>query len=167
MNQMTFTATMTLRDHIEQRHTFFRNVGHPNLLDAFLTRNAALQRGEPLPKGVKRMQMKQCFANAAQLSLERDWFYVEGYAASAQLGIPLHHAWNVTPDGKLVDVTWRFPETAQYFGVPFNTEDLSRWLLKQKYYGLLDSGKGLSVELMLSMDPQLVEVVPQLKGWKL
>ena len=166
MNQMTFTATMTLRDHVEQRHTFFKGVGHPNLLDAFLTRNAALQRGEPLPKRVKRMQMKQCFANAAQLSLEHGWLYVEGYASSGKLGIPLLHAWNVTKDGKLVDATWDEPETSEYFGVAFNKTDMSRWLVKLGHYGLLDTGLGLNVELMLGMDPDLVTEFPKLKGWK-
>jgi hypothetical protein len=159
-------AAWTLRDCVAQRAGLFRKLGHPALLDEFILRNGAVQQGEPLMKGIKRMPLKQCFANAAQVTLERGWFYVEGYAASATIGIPLLHAWNVTPDGKLVDVTWRTPETTQYLGVPFNKEAMSRWLVKLRHYGLLDTGLGLNVELMFGMDPELKVEFDKIRGAK-
>lgn len=164
--EMKITEATTLADYVAQRYEFFKAVGTGTLLDAFLIRNAAFQRGEPLLKGVPKMEMGHCFANAAKLALERDWFYVEGYASSAKLGIPLLHAWNVTKDGKLVDATWEEPETTEYFGVAFNKIDMSRWLVKLGHYGLLDTGLGLNVELMLGMDPDLANEFPKLKGWK-
>lgn len=164
--EMKITAETTLAEYIEQRYNFFKAVGAATLLDAFLIRNAAFQRGEPLPNNVAQMELGHCFANAARLTLERDWFYVEGYASSEDVGVPLLHAWNVTKGGKLVDATWRKPEKTEYFGVAFNRADMGRWLSKQKHYGLLDTGVGLNIELMLGMDPDLADEFPQLKQWR-
>lgn len=166
MREIVITPTTTLADYVAQRYEFFKAVGAGTLLDAFLVRNAAFQRGEPLLAGVEKMELGHCFSNAAKLTLERDWLYVEGYASSKKVGVPLLHAWNVTKEGKLVDATWNEPETTEYFGVAFNRKSMGRWLAKQKYYGLLDSGIGLNIELMLEMDPALTDEFPQLKNWR-
>lgn len=58
---------------------------------------------------------KLCYNN----SLEEmpGWDYVEGYTDIENLAFPIHHAWNVTPDGEAVDVTLSDPETRAYWGV--------------------------------------------------
>lgn len=49
---------------------------------------------------------RQCFANAykAALASKGRLRYVEGYAYGGFL--PVLHAWNIDPDGKIVDTTW-------------------------------------------------------------
>jgi hypothetical protein len=42
--------------------------------------------------------------------------YVEGYA---QAILPVHHAWNVDAQGRVMEVTWEEPGVA-YFGIEFN-----------------------------------------------
>jgi hypothetical protein len=69
----------------------------------------------PLPQGIRRGQMKQCFYNAAMAAIDHGLRYVEGYALSI---IPVHHAWCVDDAGKVVEVTWKNVGLA-YFGVEF------------------------------------------------
>jgi len=61
---------------------------------------------------------KQCFTNSIDLTLSRDFAYVEGEALKADLPISFHHAWNLDVDAKLVDATWRNGGDA-YLGVRF------------------------------------------------
>lgn len=65
---------------------------------------------------------KMCFGNAIMLAVKRpELVYVEGYALSPVLAAPIHHAWNATPAGELVDITWR-NEGLAYLGVVFSVE---------------------------------------------
>lgn len=52
-----------------------------------------------------RQMAKECFRNALMMAQERSLDYVEGYALGH--GIPVHHAWCLDADGKVVDPTWR------------------------------------------------------------
>jgi hypothetical protein len=86
-------------------------------------------KAQPLPRGVKRGEMKRCFENAQRFAAglfrkgRESWTYVEGYACSGDLSIPVpaHHAWLVDGQGTVVDPTWRSPERSYYFGVAFET----------------------------------------------
>lgn len=87
------------------------------------------------PQGAPRM----CFGNAIDAAVLHGLRYVEGYAASAVVpDMPIHHAWNLDPDGQLVDVTWGawdgtgrcvVPVGAAYLGVEFSVEraDEATW----------------------------------------
>jgi len=97
---------------------------------------------DELPEGVSLGTVKECFKNcinAVVLNLyadkEDDYFYCEGYALGI---IPMLHAWLITPEGKVVDPTWRDPGT-EYFGVAFKRRFAQRQTMKQGYYGLLDA----------------------------
>lgn len=72
-------------------------------------------------------EMKQCYANSQRLlssiHSESDIEYVEGYAVSEDLGIPLPHGWLLV-NGKVLDVTW-YRET---FGICENNKTI--------YYGI-------------------------------
>lgn len=70
-----------------------------------------LQHGEifdpiPLPDGYEYWPEKACFGNALMLAELSDLTYVEGYALGPA-DFPIHHAWAVDADGRLIDVTWR------------------------------------------------------------
>jgi hypothetical protein len=102
----------------------------------FLLEHGRSWKNSPLPKDIKPMTMKLCFCNAAKLAMRRkDLTYVEGFAS---LIIPTQHAWCVDAKGNVIDPTWRDAESATYFGIPFKTEFLTKFLRNSKIYGVLD-----------------------------
>lgn len=77
----------------------------------------------PRPAGIKRGIPKWCFDNAIEVYNLHGLQYVEGFAISANItGMPIHHAWNVTDDGTVVDVTWH-PVGLEYYGIAVDLED--------------------------------------------
>jgi hypothetical protein len=65
----------------------------------------------------RRSVKKACFRNAAMYALEHPgMLYVEGYATCY---IPVHHAWCVSKQGTVQELTWD-KKGAAYFGVSFN-----------------------------------------------
>lgn len=92
-------------------------------------------------------EAQQCYKNAFGAMLENefeseeDLTYVEGYMSVH--GVPIHHAWLVTNDGKVRDVTLRDESRSyvtEYFGVPMDWEYVQRETLRQKVYGLTVGG---------------------------
>lgn len=88
---------------------------------------------QALPAGIRQGQVRRCFQNAQNLvfrsELKRSGLtYVEGYACSGTLSfwLPVHHAWAVDEEGRVVDPTWPDPEASAYFGVSFNTDYVRR-----------------------------------------
>lgn len=66
-------------------------------------------------------QPKLCYSNAQAIAVECPEFtYVEGFAISANVMLPLEHAW-VMKDGYAIEPTWSEPGIA-YFGIPFNRD---------------------------------------------
>jgi hypothetical protein len=110
---------------------------------SFVLAHGRLWDYAPRPKGVRKRRDRGCFRNAALLVLH-DFTdrltYCEGYAMRAGLPIPVLHAWVVTPEGTVIDPTWReHPgDSYAYLGVPFRTEYLMRCLAANQVYGLID-----------------------------
>jgi hypothetical protein len=83
---------------------------------------------EPAPcPPTMAMYPKLCFGQAIMLSATLGLPYVEGYAYPGR-GFPaIQHAWNLLPDGRVLDVTWARAERAggdpanrAYLGVRFS-----------------------------------------------
>ena len=107
----------------------------PNVA-SFLLEHGREWEPSPLPIKFKRGVIKQCYKNAAQMALKfKELTYVEGYANNI---IPVSHAWCVDLAGRVIDNTWDNPEQQEYFGIPFKTEFLRKFLLQAKDYSLLD-----------------------------
>jgi hypothetical protein len=88
----------------------------------------------------RRMQMKQCFTNASRLVVhDRSLTYCEGYVSV--YGVPIHHAWVIDKNDKVRDPTLRedskIPK-CEYFGVAFTLEYVTKSMLINEVYGLLD-----------------------------
>ena len=76
----------------------------------------------PRPKHFKPGDRHHCFDNSLDLVIaHEDLSYCEGYVVVKGVSIPMEHAWCVTAEGMLVDVTLRKPLIPiAYFGVVFN-----------------------------------------------
>lgn len=71
----------------------------------------------PLPANIKRRTIKLCFHNSERVAKKTGLLYVEGLAISSDMiGLPIHHAWNATEDGTVIDTTW-VPVGISYFGI--------------------------------------------------
>lgn len=106
-------------------------------VEDFILKNGRAFEFSPLPRGVERGRMRECFLNAANLAMREDdkYIYCEGYAISAAVPFPVEHGWCVTPDGRVVDPTW--DDARDYYGVAFKYEFLRQTLYDNEHYGLL------------------------------
>jgi hypothetical protein len=105
--------TGSVRAYLESIESHFGQTAFNTLL---------LERGRdftpaPLPAEIKRQTIKLCFTNSAKLAKRKGLLYCEGLAISTNfLGLPIHHAWNATEDGTVIDSTW-VPVGHDYFGI--------------------------------------------------
>lgn len=109
-----------------------------NGFEGFLLKYGKEFKEQKLPKDIKRGPLKQCFKNASELALFHQKYeltYCEGIAFGAGL-IPVHHAWCIDKNQKVVDPTWTYKEQKIYFGVPFKRDYLLNHLLNEKVYGI-------------------------------
>lgn len=92
--------------------------------------------GGERPEHLKPGEPKNCYGNAAQAALSfPELTYVEGYATGI---IPVEHAWCVDESGKVVDTTWDDSQQCAYYGVPFRTDWLRKFLIEKTTYGVID-----------------------------
>lgn len=102
---------------------------------------------QPLPAGVPAGPKRQCYQNAGTLAVENpDLTYVEGYAQPPGLP-PVHHAWCVDAEGRVIDNTFDDPEDAQYYGVPLTGKTLRELVESVKCWGLF--AEMMSAETLL------------------
>lgn len=128
-------------EHLRDAMAEFNPESNAKVFPEFVLAHARQWTAAPLPEKYHRGEPKNCFCNATRLALgNMDLTYVEGYASKF---FPLMHAWCVTSSGEVIDNTWEGPEGCDYFGIPFNTHFLIKQLRKNRYYGLLDNGRGV------------------------
>jgi len=78
-------------------------------IEHFVLAHGRLAKGwRPLPRGFAYGPLNLCFENSLRTVLDCNLGYVEGFVLRGN-GIPVQHAWNVSPDGEVVDVTLRSP----------------------------------------------------------
>lgn len=92
---------------------------------------------QALPEGFARGEPRACYRNAAQLVFANPHLtYCEGYAMPSGL-IPVHHAWCVARDGRVIDPTWPHCAQAEYFGIALSATWLMGKLATDGTWGLL------------------------------
>ena len=92
----------------------------------------------PRPKGIRKRTNKLCFMNSYHLAESRNMTYVEGFAISKGVPIPLHHAWVVDQSGEVIETTWRDPGDF-YFGIALDLSFIHHVMFETRMYGVLDT----------------------------
>lgn len=101
------------------------------------------------PPGILQGLKQQCYANAGSLVLDNpELTYVEGYACPPGL-IPVHYAWCVDREWRVIDNTFDDAEGAQYFGVPSSRSFLLSRVRETGVWGLM--GDRITPELFIGM----------------
>lgn len=93
---------------------------------------------------------KECFKNAARVTLNRaDVFYAEGYAVDlVGVPIPIAHAWLVNSRGQVIDPTWTDASDCAYFGVVFRKAFVCRMIASRpSWSGILEDALLMRREL--------------------
>ena len=137
---MEFTAT------VQQSCNLTNNSQHKFLysgLEHFTLMHGAAWTPAELPLDIPVGEARMCFKNAFELVMgdPRRYHYVEGYASGY---IPVHHAWAVDQQGRVVDPTWSDrrpgnPVTGRiYVGTSFNFRYVVNTLNETKQYSVLD-----------------------------
>lgn len=155
-----------IKDALEKYVEAFCSMNHPPLLEMFILRNGVVMNGAARPKGVRKRADKMCFMNAAQIHWKTGFDYYEGFAASARIGLPIHHAWNAK-NGVIVDTTWKEPESSSYMGVLIPGNVLGAELAKTGHYGVLSDGIMYNIDFIFRIDPGLRSEYERLSGRKL
>ena len=100
----------------------------PVHMHEFVLKFGKIYLGQPLPKKYRLRPIKQCFDNARRLTeRSKALQYCEGFVASADLPLIIHHAWAVNKKGEVIDPTLRAfknldasgGERGHYMGVTF------------------------------------------------
>lgn len=90
----------------------------------------------PKIKKMRHCLPQRCFNNALMAMTSRyDLTYCEGYAMGP---IPLHHAWCLDQQGRVLELTWKTPGTA-YFGLAFDRDYVCDHAVKTGYPSILDN----------------------------
>ena len=157
---------MTLRESLTGMMESWARLGHPAPLERFV-----LRHGKAFTPG-KRVGRKGkaglCFMNAAKAVFKHEFAenpptYVEGYVTSKKMGFfPIHHAW-VTFDGKTAMDPTLNADDYEYFGVEIGTAALRTELVRNKVYGIFDTGYGMNTKWMFKFDPELEGIVRDVK----
>lgn len=119
------TDILLFKDLVEEIKDYVRLLAGSE--QAFGPSTAVFRHGKPFKPSVdrtpwlKRGKPRNCFNNATVYAAGRDdVFYAEGYAVSPELVMPVHHAWLVDPDGRVIDPTWIDVDDHAYFGIVFD-----------------------------------------------
>ena len=124
-----FTALTSLRDQYRAMHATEQSEPVRDMLalyDHFLERGRFYEP-QRLPKGFRRGKPHQCYGNSFDLAVRtKGLAYCEGYVLIPLGGraAEVEHAWCVTDEGRVVDVTLRQAGLA-YFGIPYTPEEMA------------------------------------------
>lgn len=112
-------------------------MGDPTVVYEFLLEHGKEYNGTPWKEfrgsGFRRMKVGYCFENAFRAADRHGLRYVEGYASAGIF--PVHHAWCLDDDDRVVDFTWREESVGRisatewaYFGISFDIFRLAHFM---------------------------------------
>lgn len=117
-------------------------LAYPSMASLVLAHGTLWSADEKTFRG-RRMTIKQCFKNAANMVIQNNnLVYCEGYAYASDLPIAVEHAW-VLQDGNVIDPTLRPRPGVNYvyYGIQIKYDYLAKQLVKNRVYGILDNAQ--------------------------
>lgn len=119
---------------------------------SYAMKEFVLQFGRPFPfaKRDRLGKPKMCFKNAFGQMLRAGFECVEGYAMNKTFEFVFHHAWAFDREdpSRVLEATLRSPSDYFFFGVHIPSEMVLEEAVKQKVYGVLDTGRGPNIDFM-------------------
>lgn len=108
-----------------------------NSAEDFLLQNGKYYEYKPKPREIHYGEKQLCYMNAYRLA-SIGYTYVEGYAMSDNLPMPIQHAWVLDKDGKVIDNTWRkkWLDNPKYFGVAMPIRFVESIMLRTEVFGV-------------------------------
>jgi hypothetical protein len=132
--------------HLKDAMDFFTRDGQKIWGDPRVVYQFLLDRGQEFSgtkwtafrgTGYRKMTPALCFNNCFHAAYNyEELTYYEGYATSNFI-MPVHHAWCVDEQGRVVDFTWRakqalhLEEEWEYFGIGFDVNLMLPWWLEK------------------------------------
>jgi len=145
---------MSLRDLLTESVANWEQLGHPALLERFVLRHG--KEYTPVKRKGRKRKAKECFSNATARMLENGDTYVEGFAVRTTFQLPLLHAWVTTNGTDAMDPTLDAMDF-EYFGVAFDRTTVTNEIVRNKCYGLLDTGM-INYKFIFKIDPELEQI---------
>lgn len=105
-----------------------KNFVAPTHLHDFVLKHGEIWQGQKLPSKYRLRPIKRCFQNTYNLvRRSKALTYCEGFVASVEIPLAIHHAWAVNAKGEVIDTTLRGyhdlgasgGDRAEYMGVRF------------------------------------------------
>jgi hypothetical protein len=142
MKRSEIKGEKTARGQVEADAFAHERLGAPDdrNFPRWLLRFGEEFEGRALPRGFERGEPKMCFRNAYQLAGPGSGLtYVEGFAFRSWLPVlPIHHAWCVDEDGRVVESTFEDPVPEdRYFGIRLPFSLVAEVALRTETYGVL------------------------------
>lgn len=157
-----------LRRVLEDRVALHATLNHHAVLERLVLKVGTFSEGMHLNETylahnrITRGKSGFCFMNAFQ-NVQPGFTYCEGFAMRKDFELPIHHAWLVHDVyGKAVDPTWDRPEECLYAGIKVDAKTLNRIIMRNRYYGLLDSGTGYDFKTIKELYPEVESLHPTL-----
>jgi hypothetical protein len=130
-------------------------------MEEFLVRLGIECRAQALPDTYHRLTPHACFANAAYLvGRRRALRYCEGFVLHSGLPIPIHHAWAIDAQNRVVDPTLRDPASYEFIGFPITLGERRRWTNRHSQ-SVFDTGCGRNLKFMVQHCPALIELMDE------
>lgn len=142
-----------IRALVQIETDLYAKIGHFCPISHIVLKHGIERRGSPLPPGIRKMRVKECFKNAFEISLDHNLTYCEGLAVRTGLDIPIHHAWCVDDDKRVIDPTWRDAEECSYLGVEIEPFALLKVVARKRVYGFFTEQVGYDFEAMEMLSP--------------
>jgi hypothetical protein len=124
-------------DKLLEIATGLESMGIKKNLFSLVAHNGTEFKADVRPDDLPTDEVGQCFKNATLHSIAYNCTYVEGYVFVH--GIPLHHAWCIDKNGKVLDTTIPDQEKWEYVGIPMTADFVMEAITSSDVYGVLDN----------------------------
>lgn len=154
---------MSFRGFLAQQSVNWRSLRAPPgawIMEEFLAQVGIDCAAQALPPEFVRLVPHACFDNTARLvrRMRCKLRYCEGYIGRDDLPIPIHHAWAIDADNRVIDPTLAEPEKYSFIGFPISLAERRRWISEHSQ-SVFDTGVGRNVKFMVQQHPPLLDLI--------